>query len=120
MAERGSATVEAVLVLPVLLIVVLATFELVAVVSVRLELIAAAREGARVAATVPAPERAVEAVRSALREGLSDMARISVRRSAVVGSAAVVTVSIELPLRTPLLSRVRVPLSAQAVMRVER
>jgi Flp pilus assembly protein TadG len=112
--------VEAALVIPLILVVALACFEVVSVVSVRLDMVAAAREGARVAATVPAPERAVAVVREVLGNDLGRRAQVTVRRSAVVGSAAVVTVEVVQPLRTPLLSAVRVPLRVEATMRVER
>ena len=118
--QDGSLTVEAALLIPLILVVALACFEVVAVVSVRLEMVAAAREGARVAATVPAPERAVEAVRETLGGDLGDRARVTVRRSAVVGSPAVVAVAVVQPLRTPLLSAIRVPIRVEATMRVER
>ena len=120
MTERGSFTVEAALVIPVMVIVLVAVFEIVAAVAVRLDLVAAAREGARVAATVPAPERAVAVVREVLPEAIRSRARVSVTRSAVVGSSATVIVRLDLPLRTPLLDRLRIPLEGRAVMRVER
>ena len=120
MPERGSFTVEAALVIPVMLIVIIAVLEIVAAVAVRLDLVAAAREGARVAATVPAPDRAVAAVRDALPERLRSRVQVSVSRSAEVGAAATVTVRLDLPLQTPLLDRLRVPLEVRAVMSVER
>jgi hypothetical protein len=76
--------------------------------------------GAGGGATVPAPERAVEAVRETLGGDLGARARVTVRRSAVVGSPAVVAVAVVLPLRTPLLSAIRVPIRVEATMRVER
>ncbi len=112
---------EAALVIPVMLIVIIAVLEIVAAVAVRLDLVAAAREGARVAATVPAPDdRAVAAVRDALPERLRSRVQVSVSRSAEVGAAATVTVRLDLPLQTPLLDRLRVPLEVRAVMSVER
>lgn len=119
MTQRGSLTVEAVLVVPVVLLVVLAVFELVALGVTKLELTAAAREGARVAATVPDPGRAVAAVRETLSEPLRTRALVSVARPTVVGRPAEVTVSVSRPLRSPLLDAVVVPLSARAVMAVE-
>lgn len=120
MSERGSLTVEAGLVLPIVLVVGLAVFELVALATTRLELTAAAREGARIAATVPDPSRAVEAVREALGGPLGDEVRVTVVRPAVVGRLASVELELDRPLRTPLLDRMRVPLSVRAVMRIEQ
>ena len=120
MGERGSLTVEAVLVLPLLLMVALAAIEVFALATLRLDLVAAAREGARVAATAADPAGAVRAARESLPDHVADRVRVGVRRSAVVGDPAVVTVEISQPLSTPLLDRVSVPLKASATMRVER
>lgn len=120
MSERGSLSIEAGLVLPIVLVVVLAVFELVALATTRLELTAAAREGARVAATLPDPSRAVDAVREALGEPLGGQVRITVVRPSVVGRPASVELRLDRPLRTPFLDRITVPLAVRAVMRVER
>ncbi len=106
--------------LPIVLVVVLAVFELVALATTRLELTAAAREGARVAATLPDPNRAIEAVREALGEPLGGHVRVTVVRPAVVGRLASVEVRLDRPLRTPFLDAMSVPLAARAVMRIER
>ena len=111
---------EAALVLPILLVVTLAAVEVIALASLRLDLVAAAREGARVAATVPDVEESVRAVHGALGGNLAERVTVNVRRPSVVGRPAVVTVSVRQQLRTPLLDRVSVPLEASATMRVER
>lgn len=105
--------------LPVVLVVVLAVFEAIATVVVQIELVAAAREGVRVAATVPDPAEAVAAVRAALAEPLDRRVRVDVVRPAAVGHPARVTVRFERPLSTPLLEGITIPLGATAVMRVE-
>lgn len=119
MTERGSLTVEAALVVPVVLLVLLACFELVSLALTRVELVAAAREGARVAASVADPSRAVAATRAALDEQLGAVARVSVRRPQVSGHQAVVTVEVRRRLKTPLLDSITVPLVVRAVMMVE-
>jgi hypothetical protein len=118
--ERGSLTVEAAFVVPLVLVVLLAVVEVTAAVATRFELVAAAREGARVAATTPDPAQAVEAVRGALPEPLARLVRVEVRRPQVVGRPAEVTVRYAKPLWTPFLEGMTVPLAARAVMRVER
>lgn len=118
--EKGSLTVETALVIPVILVVVLAAFEVVTLATTRLELVAAAREGARVAATAPDPAMAVAAARGALSGDLAGTATISVRRPSVVGQPAIVEVGVSKHLVTPLLDAISVRLSARAVMRVER
>jgi Flp pilus assembly protein TadG len=112
-------TVEAALVIPVILVVLMAVIEVIAAVSTQLELVAAAREGARVAATAPDPSVAVSAARAVLGPS-GTAATVSVVRPAVVGRQVRVTVALDKPLVTPLLGGISVPLQARAVMRVER
>jgi hypothetical protein len=109
--------VEAVLVIPVILLVVVSAIEVASVASVQFALMAAAREGARVAAVVPDPAEAVRAVRRDF-PGLPE-ATVSVERPAIVGASATVTVALDKPLVTPLLGGVTIPLRARATMRVE-
>lgn len=110
---------EAALVLPVLLVVALAIFEVIAAVVVQVELVAAAREGVRVAATVPDPEAAVIVVRDVLGPSLGGSVRVAVIRPGEVGRPARVTVRIDKHLTTPLLDGITIPLGASAAMRVE-
>jgi hypothetical protein len=110
-------SVEAAFVIPVILVVLMAVIEVVAVINTQLGLIAAAREGARVAAVATDPAAAVEAAREVLGDLVA--VRVSVVRPAVVGRDAEVTVSYDKPLVTPLLDGITVPLSSRAVMRVE-
>ena len=109
-------TLEAAFVIPVVLVVLMAVVEVISVVGVQLELVAAAREGARVAAVSPEPAAAVEAARAVLGDR---PAVVSVVRPHVVGRSAEVTVRFDKPLITPLLGGITVPLTAHAVMRVE-
>lgn len=105
---------EFALVLPILILVVLALAEVVAVARVQLELTHAAREGARVAATAPDPNEAIEAVRTIMGD---DPVAVSVERPSAVGRLARVTV--ELGFRLPIIG-VRVNLAASSAMRVEQ
>ncbi len=117
--QRGSATVETALVLPAILLVLVAAVEVWVVAGTQLRMTAAAREGARVAATTPDPAAAVAAVREVLGEPLGGRVRVGVRRSPVAGAPAEVTVTLDRPLAGPLLSDVVVPIRARAVMLVE-
>jgi hypothetical protein len=108
------------LTIPTLVLVLLATLEVLVVARLQLELVAAAREGARVAATVSDPARAVLAAQEALGSELATRARVQVSRPNVVGRPATVRVILHHRLVTPLLRWVKVELSGRAVMRVER
>jgi Flp pilus assembly protein TadG len=77
MGERGSATIEFALVVPMVLLVLLAAVEVAVVARAQLEVVHAAREGAREAAASPDPAQAVAAVRAALGPAAAS-ARISV------------------------------------------
>ena len=118
MSERGSLTVEAALVLPVVALALLAMVEIFSVVGTRMEMVAAAREGVRVAATVPDPAAAVATARRVLGD-LAPLAKVVVRRPDVVGRLAEVEVTVRRPLVTPLLRTMKVELTTRAVMRVE-
>lgn len=107
------------MVLPLILLIMLAAFEITALAVTKLELVAAAREGARVAATVVDPARAVEAVRGALDSELAESTTVSVARPTTSGHPVEVVVTTVRNLRTPLLSVLSVPLHATATMVVE-
>lgn len=117
--EQGSATVEFALVLPVVLLVVLAVAEVAVVGRVQLELVNAAREGAREAATSPDPARALVAARAALG-GSADAARINVSRPHVVGATAVVEITLPHTLAPVLFGGATIELRGRAAMRVEQ
>jgi Flp pilus assembly protein TadG len=118
--ERGSATIEFFLVIPLLIVVLAAGVQVISVARARVELVGAVREGARVAATTPDPARAVEAVRAAMSPADRDRVRISVSRPALVGRPARVTATMRHDLNIPFLSDLGVDLSASASMLVER
>jgi hypothetical protein len=100
------------------ILVLVAGIQVVALARARIELVGAAREGARVAATTPDPARAVSAVLAALPAGVRDAARVSVTRPGVVGQPARVVVRIRHQLGAPFPGGV--DLSASASMLVER
>jgi len=112
--------VEFVLVLPLVILVVVASLQLIGVARARIELQGAAREGARVAATTPDPARAVEAVLAALSPEMRGRARVSVERPGRVGAMATVSVSTRHQLGKPFPPSLEVDLSAGATMRTER
>jgi Flp pilus assembly protein TadG len=117
--ERGSATVEFALVIPIVLLVLFTLVEVVVVGRVQIELLGAARQGARVAATNPDPGVAVDAVHAALGENLANEVIVTVERPAVVGREAVVSLSLTHRLASALFGGVPVDLAARSVMRVE-
>jgi Flp pilus assembly protein TadG len=117
--ERGSATVEFALVIPIVLLVLFTLVEVVVVGRVQIELLGAARQGARVAATNPDPGVAVAAVHAALGENLANEVIVTVERPAVVGREAVVSLSLTHRLASALFGGVPVDLAARSVMRVE-
>jgi Flp pilus assembly protein TadG len=117
--ERASAVVEFALVLPLVLVVLLGIVEVAVVARSEIQLVHAAREGAREAAASPDTARAVAAVRSALGEA-GKSARVSVRRPAQVGQKATVTVTLSHTIAAPIFGGFSVELHAQSTMRVER
>ena len=120
LSQRGSVTVEFVLVLPLVLLTLVACLEVAALARARVTVVAAAREGARVAATHPDPAAAVEAVKEALGTGMAATARISVARPHIVGRPARVEVEVRRRLSAPWLRGLAVTLTGRATMRVER
>ncbi|NNC90859.1 MAG: hypothetical protein HKN80_00065 [Acidimicrobiia bacterium] len=118
--EGGSAVAEFAIVLPLVLVVLVASVELVSVARVQLEVTQAAREGARQAATSVDPALAVAAVRSALPPSLAADARVSVTRPHKVGAQAEVRVRLPYRFAAALFGGMAVELSARAVMRVEQ
>jgi len=112
-------TVELFLVLPIVLLVVVASIQLVGVARARIELQSAAREGARVAATTPDPSRAVDAVLASLPPKMRGLVRISVERPSRVGAVATVSVTMRHSLGRPFPTGLAIDLSARATMRTE-
>ena len=120
LTQAGGVALELAVTIPTLILVLLAMLEVVVVARVQLELVAAAREGARVAATVVDPAAAVRATKDAVGPELADRIRVEVTRPTVPGRLAMVRASLRHQLVTPLLRWVTVDLSGRAVMRVER
>lgn len=110
---------EFALVVPVVLLVVLAVAEVAVVARVQLELVNAAREGAREAATSPDPASALAAARAALGGG-ADHARINVSRPHVVGATAVVEITLPHTLAPAIFGGTTIELQGRAAMRVEQ
>jgi len=116
--ERGSVTVEMALVLPLVVLLIVAIAEVAVAARTQLEVLNAAREGARTAAVAPDPADAVVAAKRALGE-LGDQARVRVNRPRVVGEPATVTVVVRHRAIPEILGGVIVELEATASMRVE-
>ena len=119
MSSRGSVTVEFALLIPLLLLVVMMIAEVGLVARLQIELTAAAREGARVAATTPDPAAALAAVNRSLGDRGSE-ARVNVHRPHVVGAEATVEITFAHHVSLPLIGGPAIPLTARAAMRVER
>jgi hypothetical protein len=117
MSDRGQATVELALALPVIGILGLLLVEGALVARDQLAVVHAAREAVRAASVDPDPAAAAEAARLVLPG-----AAVELGRRPPPGRPVVVTVTYtsptDLPLVGPLLPDPR--LSARAVMRVER
>lgn len=123
--ERGQATVELALVVPVLLLILFGIMEFGRIFSSYLIVTNAAREGARWAAVGADDTAIVEQVENAAA-GL-DLSRLTVTITPAAGGRvsgvqATVTVDYAVDLVTPVLSGIApnpFPLTAQATMRVE-
>ena len=110
---------ELALLVPLIILLLAMVVEVALAARLQIEVVGAAREGARVAATSPDPAAALAAATAALGERGGE-ARVAIHRPHVVGASAKVTVSLVHRVAIPLLSAITVPLSATAVMRVER
>ena len=117
--SRGSAVVEFALVFPLVVLGLLAVLEVAIVARAQVEVVAAAREGARQAAVDPDPAKAAEAARGALGDA-GERARVHVVRPQVVGAAAVVTVRLPHSVASGVFGGIAIDLHARATMRVER
>ena len=109
---------EFVLVMPLLFLLIVGVVEVAGMARTSLQLAAASREGARVAAAAPDTTKAIEAARMALGDELGRRARITVLRPPVVGEQARVTVAV-IHTVLPVLGGFRVPLESSTAMRVE-
>jgi Flp pilus assembly protein TadG len=119
MNDHGTAVVEFALVLPLVLVLLLGVVEVAVIARTEIQLVHAAREGAREAAASPDTSRASAAVRAALGPRSAD-ARISISRPATVGKLATVTVRVPYRVAAPIFGGFSVTMTSQASMRVER
>lgn len=117
--SRGSAAVEFALVFPLVVVALLGVIEVALVGRSQIEVVAAAREGAREAAVNPDPARAVEAARAALGPA-GARAVVSVSRPPTVGAPAEVVVRLPYTIGSRIFGGYTLQLGASATMRVER
>jgi Flp pilus assembly protein TadG len=120
LTEKGSATVEFFLILPLVVVLLVAGLQVVSVARVKIELIGAVREGVRVAATTPDPSRAVDAVVAALDPEMAARTRISVTRPLVPGQMATVTATFRHVVDFFILPDLEFDIPARASMRTEK
>lgn len=109
---------EFILVIPVVFLLIAGAAEVAVMARTNLQVAAAARHGARVAAVVSDSSKAVKAARQVLGEDLGRKARVTVQRPLVAGGSVRVTVVLHHRLLTSL-GGIRIPLQHTAVMRVE-
>lgn len=109
---------EFILVIPLVFLLIAGAAEVAVMARTNLQVAAAARQGARVAAVVSDTSKAVRAARRVLGEDLGRKARITVQRPLVAGGSVRVTVAVRHHLLTSL-GGMRIPLQHTAVMRVE-
>ena len=122
-SERGQATLEAALAMPVVLLALLLIVQVGIVVRDALALDQAAREGVRTMAITASPDEARSAVARAA--GPLDAGRITtdVSNATKRGDVADVDLSYVEELGIPIVSKIvalHLPLKAQATMRLER
>jgi Flp pilus assembly protein TadG len=111
--------VEFALVLPLVLVLVIGIAEVAVVARSEMQLVSAAREGARQSATSPDTARAVTAVQRALGPAGS-RARVSVSRPSAIGAPTRVSVTLRHHVVAGLFGGFPVDLRASATMRTER
>jgi hypothetical protein len=112
--------VEFFLSLPLVFLILLAGFQVVAAAQVRIELQGAVREGVRVAATTPDPALAVAAVEAALDPARVATTSISVLRPSTPGQVASVTAKTRHTVRLIMLPDLSFDIAARAAMRTEK
>ena len=119
--DRGQATAELALLLPLVALVLLALVQAVVVARAQLLVTHAAREAARVAAVDPDPEAARRAAEDA-GPLASDRLAVDVGPRGPAGGRVRVEVSYTVPTRLPIVGRAigDVTLRSEATMRVER
>ncbi|MGI9586058.1 MAG: TadE family type IV pilus minor pilin [Acidimicrobiia bacterium] len=110
---------EFALVIPLVLTLVLGVVELAVVARSEIQLVHAAREGARQSAASPDTSAAVAAVRRALG-GDGSKARVAVSRPTTIGDPTTVRVTLPYNVLSPFIGGYPIELHAAATMRVER
>lgn len=118
--ERGQATVELALTLPVVVLALLLVVQVALVARTQILVVNAAREGARAAAVDPHPAAAERSARGV--PGLTpDRLRVSTSSRGLAGSTVSVTVAYETRTEVPLAGRLvgQPVLTATVSMRVE-
>jgi Flp pilus assembly protein TadG len=116
--ERGNATIEMALLLPLFLLMLLLVVEVASVGKMQMEVIHAARQGARQAAADPEVALAAKAARAAL-PGYGDV-QVQVRRDHKVGGEANVVVSVKHRVELGFLRGPTITIRAKSAMRVEQ
>ncbi|MBT8213093.1 MAG: pilus assembly protein [Acidimicrobiia bacterium] len=120
MNDRGSAAVEFALVVPLVLLALLAIVETALIARAQIQVVMAAREGAREAATHPDVDRAVDAARGVLGPDMAAQATVTVRRPDIVGESARVVVTLRHRIAASFLGGFNIDIEGRAAMRVER
>ena len=121
-SERGSATVEFALVLPLILLMVLALLQVGLLVKDQLVVVEAARAGAREGAVTRDDDRAREAAVDAAVTLRSENVEVNVRREGGIGTAVAVTVLYRASMVVPFVGWLfpsAIDLRATAIMRQE-
>jgi len=116
--ERGSATVEMALLLPLFVVLLLFVVEVAAVGRMQMEVVHAARQGARQAAADPEVALAAGAARRAL-PGYRDV-QVRVRRDHKVGGDASVVVSVKHRVQLAFIRGPTLTIRSKSTMRVEQ
>ncbi|MEZ5340784.1 MAG: pilus assembly protein [Acidimicrobiales bacterium] len=118
--ERGQATVELALVLPLIVVFLLAVVQVALVANARLLVSHAAREGARAAAVHPTSAVAAEAARGSLGVPASRLT-VALAGGTAEGDQLAVTVIYRVPTNVPLVGMLvgDIDVSATVTMRVE-
>lgn len=124
MGDRGSASVELAMLIPVVVLILGLVVETAGVAQAQIWLVHAAREGARAAAVSPEVSAAVHAVDTSLPGGLAGRVMVSVQRPVEVGADAVVRVTLDhrifravggVPIRLGWTARMRVEAASRVV-----
>ena len=116
--DRGSSSVEFALILPAVVLLVVAIIETASAAQLHVQVTHAAREGARAAATIADPDTVIETTARALGAHAAS-ARITVERTWIVGSPAVVRIEVPHRVFSRILGGFELVLRGEATMRVE-